>query len=192
MTAITMPTIFINGYIGEKLSDNSMTAFFPASPTAIDDFTEQFPEGNKFYVYDRMLKMRRRPFPHIKEEQMLIYFYARDINQYLSGVEEAYISTQKIVDLLDRGDESAEEVNNWITSKLVDGVLNPGQKVFAVGDDPSYPDYREFNPVYFHEFKVFQLEETADIIDFGTARTWAANKLIVDYKYHISKDQNNV
>jgi hypothetical protein len=28
-----------------------------------------------FAVYDRMLKMRRGPFPHIKYEQLLYYFY---------------------------------------------------------------------------------------------------------------------
>lgn len=193
-----MPTILINMYVYEKLGENlsldDRTPFFPASPTAIDDFTEQFPSGNKFYVYDRMLKMRRTQFPHIKEEQMLIYFYARDRDQFKTAIEEVYESTQKIADLLDRGDESAEEINAWVTSKLLDSVLpdNAGEKVFAVGNYQSDPNnYREFNPVYFHQFRTFQLQETADIIDFGTARTWAANKLIIDYKYHIPKDKNN-
>jgi hypothetical protein len=39
---------------------------------------------------------------------------------------------------------------------------------------------------YFHEIKIFQLEETRDIIDFGTARTWAGNKIIIDYEWHSS------
>ena len=199
MIALTMPTIFINAYVyeklGETMSANDRIPFFPASPTAIDDFTEQFPSGNKFYVYDRMLKMRRTQFPHIKEEQMLMYFYARDRDQYKLAIEEVYESTQKIADLLDRGDESAQEVNDWITSKLVPAILpdNAGRMVFAVGNNTLDPNnYREFNPVYFHQFRTFQLQETADIIDFGTARTWAANKLIVDYKYHIPKDKNSL
>lgn len=195
---ITMPTIFINMYIHEKLNEqysgDDQIKFFPSTPTAIDDFTEQFPNGNKFYVYDRMLKMRRRAFPHIKEEQMLIYFYARGTLQ-TEAIVDVYEKTQEITDLLDRGDESAEEVNRWIASKLEESVWEPERDklVLRVGD-PNYPNnglYKEFNPVYFHEMKVFQLEETADIIDFGTARTWAANKLIVDYKYHIPKDKNN-
>jgi hypothetical protein len=37
---------------------------------------------------------------------------------------------------------------------------------------------------YFHEFKVYQLEESRDIIDFGTARTYGGNKIIIDYDYH--------
>jgi hypothetical protein len=182
MTAITMPTIFINGYIFDKLNESSrnddQVKFFPASPTAIDDFTEQFPEGNKFYVYDRMLKMRRTPFPHIKEEQMLIYFYARGANP----IVDLYESTQKIVDLLDRGDESGEEINAWIRDQLDENSL------YVV--DRGLDTEKSFKPVFFHSFKLFQLEETADIIDFGTARTWAGNKLIIDYKYHIPKDFN--
>ena len=182
MTNIIMPTILINSYISEKLSEESNIAFFPSSPTAIDDFTEQFPEGNKFYVYDRMLKMRRKPFPHIKEEQMLIYFYARDRDQFKTAIEEVYESSQRIVDLFDREDESASEINDWIKGKLVNGKFPAG----PVGTQM----YREFSPVFFHSFKVFQLEETADIIDFGTARTWAGNKLIIDYKYHAPKYYN--
>lgn len=186
MKPIAMPTILINMYIYDKFNEvydgDDPIKFFPSTPTAIDDFTEQFPEGNKFYVYDRMLKMRRKPFPHIKEEQMLIYFYARDKDPFKSAIEEVYESTQHIMDLLDREDESAIEINNWIKSKLVDGLFPAGT--------PGTRFYREFKPLYFHSLKVFQLEETADIIDFGTARTWAGNKVIIDYKYHIPKDYN--
>lgn len=190
-TVKTMPTVFINKYIHDKLSeaypgDNTLK-FFPSSPTAIDDFTEQFPNGNRFYVYDRMLKMRRSAFPHIKEEQMLIYFYARGPQP----IVDVYENTQEIIDLLDRGDESAEEINRWIASSLTESYLNPGEMIYDADTIFGNDDYKEFRPVYFHSFKVFQLEETADIIDFGTARTWAANKLIIDYKYHIPKDKNN-
>jgi hypothetical protein len=39
-------------------------------------------------------------------------------------------------------------------------------------------------PLYFHTFKTYQLQETRDIIDFGTARTFAGNKIILDYDWH--------
>jgi hypothetical protein len=42
----------------------------------------------------------------------------------------------------------------------------------------------KYPTVYFHDLKVYQLEETRDIIDFGTARTFAGNKIIIDYCYH--------
>jgi hypothetical protein len=37
---------------------------------------------------------------------------------------------------------------------------------------------------YFHTFKVYQLEEARDIIDFGTARTYGGNKIIIEFDYH--------
>jgi hypothetical protein len=40
------------------------------------------------------------------------------------------------------------------------------------------------NKFYFHRFKVYQLEEVRDIIDFGTARTYGGNKIIIDFEYH--------
>jgi hypothetical protein len=38
--------------------------------------------------------------------------------------------------------------------------------------------------MFFHNFKIYQLEETRDIVDFGTARTYAGNKIIIDYDWH--------
>lgn len=184
MTAIAMPTIFINKYIYEKFAeqgDSYRVPFFPASPTAIDDFTEQFPNGDKFYVYDRMMKMRRTPFPHIKAEQMLMYFYARGASPS-DSIVSIYESSQQIQDWLDRGDESAQDLNAWIRTQLNED----GEMVVGTGSMQKI-----FRPVFFHSFKVFQLEETADIIDFGTARTWAGNKLILDYSYHTPKDYNS-
>ena len=193
--AIAYPPVIINEYLAEKVLEkipsqfNDQLRFFPTQPTNPINLVESFPEASSdvFGVYDRMFKLRRSKFPHIKDEQLLYYFYKN------GGNPEALIETSQVIqDLLDRGDESAQEVNEWTRSKLTQSVWEPNRdkKVFAVGD-PSWPDYKEFNPVFFHEFKVFQLEETADIIDFGTARTWAGNRLIVDYKYHIPKDKNN-
>lgn len=184
MTAIAMPTIFINKYLYDKFIEPGIEyrmPFFPSSPTAIDDFTEQFPNGDQFYVYDRMMKMRRTPFPHIKNEQMLMYFYARGASPS-DSIVSIYESSQKIQDWLDRGDESAQDVNEWIKSQL---DVN-GEMVVGTGNLQ-----KKFKPVYFHSFKVFQLQETADIIDFGTARTWAGNKLIVEYTYHTPQDYNS-
>ena len=174
---ITHPPVIINEYlsekIGERLPDRFASAlrFFPTLPTDIDELTEGFPEAAEdvFAVYDRMFKMRRSPFPHIKCEQLMYYFYK------MAGDPEALIETSQMVqDLLDRGDESAEEVNDWIASKVENGVLTFGTGFQA----------RQFKPVRFHEFKIYQLQETRDIIDFGTARTYAGNKIIIDYEYH--------
>lgn len=179
--AIEYPPAFINAYLQEKVTeyfkDNPLDGFsgdytfpfFPTSPTAIDDLTEQFPANEgKFAVYDRMLKMRRSPFPHIKSEQLLYYFYATGSEPVVFIIE----ATQKIQDFLDREDESAQELNEWIRAKqasqqpLVDAAGTP------------------LEPVFFHRMRVYQIQETRDIIDFGTARTYAGNKIVIDYDWH--------
>jgi hypothetical protein len=171
LMAISYPPIFINEYLKEKIQSlgNINIPFFPTSPSTIEQLQQTATlnnQGQLFAVYDRMFKMRRKAFPHIKDEQLLYYFYSLDIVQMID-------TTQYVADLLDRGDESAEDINAWIKSKLnADGLYVPNQ------------DGKEFLPVYFHDLKVYQLEETRDIIDFGTARTYAGNKIIIDYCYH--------
>jgi hypothetical protein len=72
---------------------------------------------------------------------------------------------------MDREDETAEEINNWAKSKgNIDGLT---------------PQF------YFHKFRVYQLEEVADIIDFGTARTYGGNKIIIEYEYHQMPELTN-
>lgn len=173
-SAIIHPPSLINAYMAEKI-DTSFGAtgsvpFLPSLPTEIDALTETFPDSNgKFAVYDRMFRMRRKPFPHIKSEQVLYYFY----NYGPNGVSDIIRIAQLVQDFLDREDESAIEVNDWLRNKIdVSGniVING----------------IEYKPVFFHNFKIYQLEETRDIIDFGTARTYAGNKIIIDYDYHVS------
>ena len=176
--AIYYPPAFINAYLAEKIPAtlpnrfNGSLRFFPTTPTDIETLTQNFPEASNdvFAVYDRMFKMRRKPFPHIKSEQLLYYFYKT------SGDPEGLIETSQLVqDLLDRGDESAQEINAWIDA-LPNGTTQ-NTKVLNGTD---------FNMPFFHEIKIYQLEETRDIIDFGTARTFAGNKIIIDYDWHKS------
>jgi hypothetical protein len=183
---IAYPPVIINEYLAEKVLDilpdrfSGAFRFFPTLPTDINALTESFPEAanDVFAVYDRMLKMRRQPFPHIKCEQLLYYFYK------MAGDPEALIETTQVVaDLLDRNDESAQEINAWIASKI-----NPATGLITFGNGLLAKD---FKPVMFHTIKVYQLQETRDIIDFGTARTYAGNKIIIDYDYHIPNDANS-
>lgn len=181
--AIMYPPIFINTYLQQKLGSAGFGAvpMFPTMPTDFDiadgftidqltgdDPTIKFSFQGQAAVYDRMFKMRRKAFPHIKDEQLLYYFYATREQ----SVPSLMFMTQQIHDLLDRGDESAEDINSWIKANMINS-----SGVYVA-------DGQEFIPPYFHEFKVYQLEETRDIIDFGTARTYAGNKIIIDYCYH--------
>jgi hypothetical protein len=174
--AIYYPPAFINAYLSEKIPQElganrfaGSMKFFPTTPTSIDDLTENFPEsaGEVFAVYDRMLKMRRTPFPHIKSEQLLYYFYK------MAGDPIDLIETTQLVqDLLDREDESAQELNEWIAEK-------------QASDNPLVDESGTVRLLpFFHKLRIYQLEETRDIIDFGTARTYAGNKIIIDYDWH--------
>lgn len=182
--AIYYPPAFINAYMQEKITEyfasnpingfdgNSNLPFFPTSPTDITALTETFPSGNgQFAVYDRMFKMRKTPFPHIKSEQLLYYFYATGQNPIPFMIEVS----QKVQDLLDAGDESAQDLNDWAKKKQASA-------------NPLVDDSGEKLPLpFFHSIKIYQLQETRDVIDFGTARTFAGNKIIIDYDWHKSK-----
>jgi hypothetical protein len=166
-TTLNTPILWINKYLQDKISlltNLQDVPFFPTVPSTIDALTQSFPAGDVMATYDRMFRMNRKTFPHIKSEQILYYFYATAD----TSVEKMVQITEAVYRLLDRGDESAEEVNNWCSNRRVDlgteGLID--------------------NMFYFHNFKVFQLEEVRDIIDFGTARTYAGNKIIIDFDYH--------
>lgn len=172
-SSFNTPVLWINKYLQEKIAVDPVMGpgigipFFPSKPSSIDDLTESFVVlNNDIYPYkglmatwDRMIRMRRSPFPHIKQEQVLYYFYATqsDVTEYMVKVQEA------VLRLMDREDETASEINAWTKGKTIDGMSCK---------------------FYFHRFKIYQLEETRDIVDFGTARTYGGNKIIIDFEYH--------
>lgn len=213
--AIDYPPVFINNYLGEKISESlpdyfgGNVKFFPTQPTTIDTLTEEFPDASEepFAVYDRMFRMRRGPFPHKRTEQLLYYFY-----KTAGGIEALIETTQAVADLLDNGDESAIDVNYWI-AQLHDSQGSPTENVLPAEISARLDKYtagmsaserqqfitensvaknvvtfgeKTFFLPYFHEFKIYQLEEARDIIDFGTARTYAGNKIIIEYCWHKS------
>jgi hypothetical protein len=171
MTAIIHhPPSIINKYLGAKVDerfDSGTTYFFPTLPTDIENLTTTFPQSNGLFgVYDRMFKMRRTPFPYIKCEQVLYYFYATGDSEKGWGPTEQMVHIQQLVsDLLDNGDDSAKDINEWALEN---------ESLWSA----------ESKPVFFHNLKIYQLEETRDIVDFGTARTYAGNKIIIDYDWH--------
>ena len=118
-------------------------------------------------TWDRLIKMNKKSFPHIKCEQIMYYFYANGDNPIVKMVQ----IQEQVLRLMDRGNETAEELNNWASNRQVN---------LGTAQNPDLID----NMFYFHDFKVYQLEESRDIIDFGTARTYGGNKIIIEYDYH--------
>lgn len=177
--AITYPPVLINEYLAEKVVErlpgrfNGDFRFFPTQPTDINSLVKSNPAMAKdvFAVYDRMFRLNRKPFPHIKCEQLMVYLYKMN-----SDPEALFEVAQVIHDLLDRKDESAQEINAWIASK----VNSQGLVVLGTGRMQ-----RTFKPVFFHELNIFSLEEARDIVSQGTARTYMATKLIINYDYHV-------
>jgi hypothetical protein len=170
---INTPMLWINKYLQEKIAENIKVAvpFFPTTPSNIEDLVqpwitiagERYPYAGVMCTYDRMLKLRRKAFPHIKCEQLLNYFYATE-----SDVAEIMIAiTETLLRLFDGEDESAQDLNSWAVGKTIN--LN--------GVEMS-------NQFFFHNFRVYQLEESRDISSFGSVRTFGASKLIIDYDYH--------
>jgi hypothetical protein len=199
--AIYHPPTLLNEYMKDKIASIHDTAvpFFPTMPTDLQASTDGFTysklmgdDANQRYlfngavaIYDRMFRMRRTPFPYIKSEQTLYYFYS--INE--SAVQKLIEMTQNVQDLLDRGDDSAKDLNDWIATlwqsqgstlipvvDVITGNTEMHKAVTIRGDQFLLP--------YFHNIKVYQLQETRDIVNFATARTFAGNKLIIDYDWH--------
>ena len=176
---LNTPLLWINKYLQSKLSESLgyVTPFFPPSPFNLDDLTEKWmvlndvntPVSNGVAcTWDRLVKMNKEKFPHIKSEQILYYFYGLGEDSIPTMIQ----TQEAVLRLLDRGDESAEELNAWCANRKI--RLDDGTTVD--------------NMFLFHNFKVYQLEETRDIIDFGTARTYGCNKIIIDFEYHQDQD----
>lgn len=175
--------------------------FLPTMPTDLQATTDGFSytklmgdDTNQRYffngavaIYDRMFRMRKTAFPYIKSEQTLYYFYS--IND--QAVQKLIEMTQTIQDILDRGDDAAQDLNSWV-SKL---YISQGSRVAPIVDPVTGLENilrvvsikgEDFLLPYFHSIKVYQLQETRDIVDFATARTYAGNKIIIDYDWHKS------
>jgi hypothetical protein len=188
--AIYHPPTFINAYLRAKLQAEGFGAvpLFPTMPTDLAaasqdhrlSLTDLITSDNVNLpvtfqglagIYDRMFRMRKTAFPHIKCEQVLYYFYSIEEQAVPKLIE----LTQHVQDLLDNGDESAEDLNTWAAAKQASSA-------------PLRDNSGNVLPLpYFHSIKIYQLQETRDIVDFATARTYAGNKIIIDYDWHKSE-----
>jgi hypothetical protein len=182
---LNTPVLWVNKYLQSKiqLSTNFNTPFFPTSPSTINDLTQTLQNNSNgtMATWDRLIKMNKKSFPHIKCEQIMYYFYATELN----SIENLVSIQEAVLRLMDRGDETAQEVNNWAANRQINlgGVDSSG--------NPRDPEQLVDNMFYFHDFKVYQLEESRDIIDFGTARTYGGNKIIIEYDYHQMPSMTN-
>lgn len=168
------PPFYINQYTIEQLKlfgilngFEQMTPIFPTSPTNIEDVFRNYigaPGVNDplLIQYERLIRFRVGPFYPRKREQLIYYLYCTD----LSKINDAH---RIITDSLDREDSAGQDVNSYCAS-------------IATTEFP-------FN-IYFHNIRVYQTDETRDILELASARTVYSNKLIIEYDYHLNTPAN--
>lgn len=171
---LPFPPMWVNAYIINKLKQYDSfqdVLVVPSTPTAIDDIYKNslgsYPDVS--VQYDRLLRFRRSPSYYLKTEQLLYYVY---------GLPEKITDAVIIISqLLDRADAAAEDLNSWIIQKQSSN--NPILK------DPTNPNSEAAQAnVFFHDIKVFQLEEARDLTQLATVRGLTLNKLLIEYDYH--------
>lgn len=155
------PVVTINNYLWDTMKRIDPTLshtknygktkipFFPISDSASG---MKAWENKPYIIYDRMLMARTSPFPYVKCEHIV---YA------LKGKEEDLMEWSLVLQrILDRQDDSAQEINEW----------NSKQEVPA--------------KVYFHSTSILQNTST-DVRDFST-RPFYISQFIVKADYHFT------
>jgi hypothetical protein len=130
----------------------------PVQSTNLDDlFGEITVTGDAFLIaYDRLAKYRPNSMYRHKREQLVYTIHSSSDTQ---GFDIARIITAA----LDREDSAAQDVNKWL-------MTNTNQ----------IPTLN----VFFHRFKVFQIDETRDLVELGSIKFNFRGKLIIEYDYH--------
>lgn len=169
------PPHWINSYLYHELSQyeginmsesaTGVVPIFAVSPTNTEDIyknlLQSIPVEQPLMIqYDRLMRFRPSPFYPRKKEQLLYYLYSTDI----ATVNNANILISQI---LDREDASAQDLNIYSANNP---ISRNGKTVNC--------------NVFFHNTKVYQADETRDILELASARTVYINKLIIEYDYH--------
>ena len=158
LSDLTLPVLAVNGYLWDTMKQveptlasryGSTLPFFPLSDSA----TGASWEGKPYIIYDRMMRTTGSPFYPIKKDHILYAVKATDIESLQWGLAIEYI--------LDRCDDSAQDINEWNREK--------GNK------------YK----VYFHNLRVFQADSSVNR-NFST-RPYYITEFIVQAEYHFTE-----
>jgi hypothetical protein len=162
------PPFFINQYVigqlelfGILAGTEQMTPIFPTAPINIEEVFKNYIgapgiDDPVLIQYERLIRFRPGPFYRRKREQLIYYLYCTDLSKIMD-------SHRIITDALDREDSAGQDINAFCA-------------------DLSTSD-SQFN-IFFHNVRVYQADETRDVLELASARTVYANKLIIEYDYH--------
>lgn len=170
-TDLPFPPHWINAYLYAKLSEyedigmdanQQVVPIFAMTPTGFEDIYTKVLQSSTIeqplvMYYDRLMRFRPTPFYGRKREQILYYLHSTS----LANINNANIV---ISQLLDREDAAAQDLNDWAA---------------ANSESLNVP-----HNVYFHNIRVYQADETRDLIELASVRTSYVNKLIIEYDYH--------
>lgn len=171
------PISYINEYLSIQLSRYSdinmgksevpgFIPFFPAGQAvSVSEIYEnlQLSESQKLpavIFYDRMIRLRSTVFPVGKREQVLYTVYG--------DIENCSNIGSVIFQVLDREDYSAQDLNKWITENKTALLAK------------NYPV-----KTFFRSLRVFQADESQDLVDLDDYRRGSIHKYIVEYDYHL-------
>lgn len=162
------PPQLLNKYVLGQLELHGLYTPYPrgfepiitVQSTNIDDlFDELNPDPYPFLiVYDRLVRYKPSTFYRHKREQLIYTIHSLDESKMLDV-------SRVIIEALDRQDASGQDVNQWlIENKDRLGTLN--------------------HNVFFHSSRVFQVDETRDLVELGSIKFNYRGKLIIEYDYH--------
>ena len=167
---LPFPPHWINEYLYKQLSKyeginmsegagiNGVVPIFAVTPTNTEEIyknlTQSIPVEQPLLIQYDRLIRFRPNSFYPRKREQLLY--------YLYSTDLATVNYANILisQLLDREDASAQDLNNY------DSSLSLTRNVF------------------FHATRVYQADETRDVIELASARTVFINKLIIEYDYH--------
>jgi hypothetical protein len=169
------PPTFLNKYVKAQLNrfglitdgpeglqqaglDPMVPALFPTNIEDLYNDQIQIRQTDKpiLIVYDRLMRFRPTPFYRNKREQLIYFIYCSDSGKLLDSI-------RIITDALDREDAAAQDINLWLQNNPIDGTPTN---------------------VFFHNVRVYQADESRDVVELASAKTLFVNKLIIEYDYH--------
>ena len=168
----TFPPVLVNKYILAQLQRfgiltgrEEIEPILPVQSTNIDDLFDEITLTDQPFLiaYDRLIRYNNDTTYWNKREQLVYTIHASD-----TGL--GYDISRIIVEALDRQDASGQDVNTWLSENQA--TLPPLN-------------------VFFHTFRVFQIDETRDMVELGSVKFNWRGKIIVEYDYHTNTSLYN-
>lgn len=162
------PPTYVNSYVLSKLEEfglvpatigNMISPMVTAVvPTNIEDLyndrIEITQDQSPLLIIFDRLTRFRSSAFYRNKKEQLIYYF------YTSDPGKLLDAVRVVSDILDREDAAAQDLNSWCRKNMTD------------------------TNIFFHNMRVYQADESRDLVELASARTLFINKLIVEYDYH--------